>query len=294
MNIKELIDSFLQAQDGLVSDVTRGWYRRYLKPLEEQYGDKNIVEVNVSDLRLLFSEIGKKDYSEYTRSNFIRVWKRLFHWAFDEGLLPADPARKLRRPHLPPKSPSAISEEDIRKILEIAKQSKAPQRNYAMILFLADTGARVGGVASLTTVNLDLKKRRAIVLEKGRGGKKERLVFFTEETAIALENWLSVRPNTDSDKVFLIQESGIYQVLKRLAKKAGIKGHWNPHAFRHAFARRMLAKGMSIGVVSHLMGHSSIQVTVDFYGRFSNDELQEIYDHYTERNFSCGAEVKNS
>jgi integrase/recombinase XerD len=280
MNTKELIDSFLQAQDGLISDATRGWYRRYLKPLEKRYSRKNISEITVSDLRLLFTEIGKKGYSEYTRSNFIRVWKRLFGWAFDEGIIPANPAKKLKQPHLPPKSPSAISEEDIDKILEVAKRTKSPQRNYAMVLFLTETGARVGGVANLTISNLDVKKRRAIVLEKGRGGKKERMIFFTKKAAVALENWLRVRPNTNSDKVFLLRESGIYQVLKRLAKMAGVKKYWNPHAFRHAFARRMLAKGMSIGIVSHLMGHSSIQVTVDFYGRFSNDEMQEIYNRY--------------
>jgi integrase/recombinase XerD len=280
MNTKELIDSFLQAQDGLISDATRGWYRRYLKPLEKRYSRKNISEITVSDLRLLFTEIGKKGYSEYTRSNFIRVWKRLFGWAFDEGIIPANTAKKLKQPHLPPKSPSAISEEDIDKILEVAKRTKSPQRNYAMVLFLTETGARVGGVANLTISNLDVKKRRAIVLEKGRGGKKERMIFFTKKAAVALENWLRVRPNTNSDKVFLLRESGIYQVLKRLAKMAGVKKYWNPHAFRHAFARRMLAKGMSIGIVSHLMGHSSIQVTVDFYGRFSNDEMQEIYNRY--------------
>jgi len=36
--------------------------------------------------------------------------------------------------------------------------------------------------------------------------------------------------------------------------------------------------GVSIGAVSQLMEHSNVQVTIDFYGRFSNDELQEIYN----------------
>lgn len=280
MNINELINAFLQAQEGLISDATRGWYQHYLKPVGERYGSKNAAEITVSDLRLLFSEISAKNYSEYTRSNFIRVWKRLFRWSHEESILPVDPAKRLARLRFPPRSPAAISEEDIRKILEGARQTESPERNYAMILFLAETGARIGGVANLTIDNLDLKKRRAVVAEKGRGGKKERLVFFTEETAVALEKWLRVRPNTDDEKVFLLREGGIYQVLKRLARKTGVKKHWNPHAFRHAFARRMLAKGMSIGVVSHLMGHSSVQVTIDFYGRFSNDELQELYNLY--------------
>ncbi len=281
MNIHELISSFLASQDGVISDITRDWYRRYLKPLDERYGDRDILTISISDLRALFSAQRAKPYSEYTLANFVRVWKRIFAWAHDEGLIEKNPARKLARPRLQPKSPSAISEEDIQMLLEFTSHTKIPQRNYALLLFLIDTGARVGGIAGLRIRNLDLSKRRAIVTEKGRGGKKERLVFFSKKTAIAIENWLKVRPKTEEDdRLFLLKESGIYQVLKRLARASGIKGRWNPHAFRHAFARRMLAKGMSIGIVSHLMGHSSVQVTIDFYGRFSNDELQEIYEQY--------------
>jgi len=170
-------------------------------------------------------------------------------------------------------------------MLTAAKTSSAPERDYAIIAFLRDTGARVGGVATLTTRYIYLEQRRAIVQEKGRGGKKERQVFFTSSTAQAIQNWLNVRPQAnDDERLFLLTENGIYQVLKRIAQAAKISGRWNPHSFRHAFARRMLANGASIGIVIHLMGHSSVQVTLDFYGRFSNDELQEIYDRLIEQN----------
>lgn len=280
MKTKDLIQLFLDHQEGLVSDATCSWYERYLKPLKEKYGEKECSEITSLDLHSLFVEKKRENYSVYTLANFIRVWKRFFSWANEEAFITSDPAKKIRRPLLPPKSPSAISENDIQKLLNAAKNSKHPQRNDALIRFLGDTGARVGGVAGLRLENLNLQSRRAIVFEKGRGGKKERLVFFSHQTANAITDWLQVRPKTDDTRLFLLQESGIFQVLKRLAKAANIQGRWNPHAFRHAFARRMLAKGMSIGIVSHLMGHSSVQVTIAFYGRFSKDELQEIYDRY--------------
>lgn len=279
MNTKELIDSFLQAQDGLLSDRTISWYQMYLRPLAKYYGEREISSLTIDDLRWLFQKKKEETSSVFSLFNFVRAWKRIFRWASDENLIPSNPAKRLSLPPLPKKSPSAISDLDIEKMLKAARTSSAPERNYAIIAFLRDTGARVGGVASLTTKNIYLEQRRAIVQEKGRGGKKERQVFFSPSTAQAIQNWLDIRRQTnDDDRLFLLTGNGIYQVLERIATKAEISGRWNPHSFRHAFARRMLAKGASIGIVSHLMGHSSVQVTLDFYGRFSNDELQEIYD----------------
>jgi len=279
INTKELIDSFLQAQDGLLSDSTISWYQMYLRPLAKHYGEREISSLTIDDLRWLFQKKKEEVSSVFSLFNFVRAWKRIFRWASDENLIPSNPAKRLRLPPLPKKSPSAISDLDIEKMLKAAKTSSAPERNYAIIAFLRDTGARVGGVASLTTKYIYLEQRRAIVQEKGRGGKKERQVFFTSSTAQAIQNWLNVRCQANNDeRLFLLTANGIYQVLERIAQTAKISGRWNPHSFRHAFARRMLAKGASIGIVSHLMGHSNVQVTLDFYGRFSNDELQEIYD----------------
>lgn len=283
MNIDELAREFLYAQDGYLSVHTLDWYRTYLRPLKETHGTQNIDDISLQDLRALFSATKSMSASDFTLFNFVRAWRRLFGWATEEGLLSQNPAARLRLPPLPKKSPSAITEENAKKLFYYASHSSNPERDVAILYFLRETGARVGGIANLTTYNLDIDHLRAIVVEKGRGGPVERQVFFSKKSAQALKNWLSVRPaNGDDERIFLLTESGIYQVLKRLATISGIQGRWNPHSFRHAFARRLLAKGASIGVVSHFMGHSSVQVTLDFYGRFTNDELQEIYNQLTQ------------
>ena len=95
----------------------------------------------------------------------------------------------------------------------------------------------MGGVADLRLSDLDIDQPRAIVREKGRGGKKERVVFLGKRKANARLDWLNIRPSDKSNYVFLLKESGIYQVIERLALKEEIKGRWNPHSFRHAFGR---------------------------------------------------------
>jgi site-specific recombinase XerD len=74
--------------------------------------------------------------------------------------------------------------------------------------------------------------------------------------------------------------SGPRQLLKRLAGEIGITGPHNPHAFRHAFARRMLANGMDISDLSRLMGHSSIQVTAKHYLCWTAAELGQKHAQF--------------
>jgi len=211
--------------------------------------------------------------------------RRFFKWLVEEGYLDQNPAARLELPPLPEEPPKAVTEEDLRRLLEAARDDP---RDYALLCFLADTAARVGAVAALRLENLDLANRRALVWEKGRGGRKRaRYVYFSERTKRALEEYIRVRPEDGSGCLFVSKRGGgltsnaIYQVLRRLAKKAGVTGRFNPHAFRHGWARGALKNGADLGTVSDILGHSSVEVTKRFYARWADDELQRRHDRFT-------------
>ncbi len=224
--------------------------------------------------------------SLHTINGHIRAWRRLFRWLASEGYIEKNPAQRLKLARTPDEDPKAATGDDIKRLLQAAKESGP--RDYALVCFLVDTGARVRGVASLTLEHLDLERRRAIVIEKSQKRERVRRVYFSEITAMALAQWLAVRPDVAEPQVFLnlqrdtpLTPSGIYQVLKRLARKAGIEGRFNPHSLRHAFARRLLQQGADLGTVSQLMGHSTVDVTVRYYARWADDELRELHDKYS-------------
>jgi integrase len=58
-------------------------------------------------------------------------------------------------------------------------------------------------------------------------------------------------------------------------EEAGLKGKVTFHALRHLFACRCLARGIPMSVVSDYLGHSSIELTVKLYGRFSDDAREK-------------------
>ena len=169
-------------------------------------------------------------------------------------------------------------------------------RDFAVLSFLAVTGCRLGGLAHLMLSDLRLDdldpriQRRAYVVEKG---KKGRYVFLDQEAVDALRSWLAVRPECADNHVFIgcangqtdrhaLREGGLYEVVKRYAMKAGVKGNdalWSPHQWRHRFGRRWLERGGDLSRLAQLMGHSTSQITSEHYGQLEIDLLQDGFDN---------------
>lgn len=299
MKLHTLTDKFLLAYTGVYSPKTVQWYKNRFKPLLQNCWDRDIHEINIDALREQYAllvdkktlyeahphdrKIIKKGYSKYTLHTFARAWKRLFTWAVEEEYLVNNPGKRLQLPRLPKPAPKAISRNAVMELLRAAKSfSTKPERDYAIIRFLASTNARVGGVAGLCIDDLDLENRSATVHEKGRGGSGNlRVVFFDTETAKALDIWLKTRKSINDNRVFALSECGIYQMIERRANNVRVNGPYNPHSFRHCFAKETLQQGANLAQVSQMMGHSSSVVTVEYYGQFATRELQEFHDRYS-------------
>jgi integrase/recombinase XerD len=216
-----------------------------------------------------------------------RAAKRFFRWLHEEELITKNPALRLEKPELPKRCVKGLSAEDRDKLIEQAYQTS--KRDYAIVLFLADTACRLGELANLKVSNIDFSKRQALVVEKGKGGGTERWVYFKERTSDALEEYLKERPFIQDDRVFLstrklhypLSEVGIYQVVKRLALKAKVAKGWNPHNWRHGSIRGMLDHGMPLSAASQIAGHSSTKITGDIYGTFPEKILRVMHDKYS-------------
>ncbi len=297
MKLSAAITLFLDSRRGVVSGETLTWYHARLRQLAAFLGDIELESVTIHDLRRYRAHLVNRSerwaghpgkptqpggLSVHTVHGHLRAVRAFFRWCHREGLVQCNPAERLEMPPLPDEPPRALSQDEMRRII---RQAGRNPRDHALVLFLADTGCRVSGLCGLRLQDLDLERQRATVREKGRGGRrKARTVFFTEATARALKVWLEERqrmkPQTEHVFVGLrgpgrgkpLSRSGVYQVLKRLARAAGVT-RFNPHAFRHTFARDLLQNGADLGTVSQLMGHSGVQVTAQFYARWSDEEL---------------------
>jgi integrase/recombinase XerD len=141
-------------------------------------------------------------------------------------------------------------------------------RDYALLLFLYNSGARASEAANLEigSINIDAKYAKII----GKGNKQRNCPLWPA----TMEQLRSLIAERDSNEhVFLnrcgqpITRFGIYAVVKRYAKKAGTEAlalkekHVSPHVVRHSTATHLLLAGVDINTIRGWLGHVSIDTT---------------------------------
>lgn len=298
MNIQTAKSDFLLAcrADGL-RPATVTWYTSILRPMVEHFAGFALEDITTKDLRLYIVALQERE-TRYTEAlqkpeqrgglsrdsiaSHVTALHRFWNWCSTEYKID-NPMRNIRRPKRAPKAPKAINPKDLVKLFEATGENEAGSRDRALLAFLADTGARLGGMRSLTIDRLYLEDCKAYLIEKGQ---KSRLVVYTPMTAALIGAWLGIKP--DGEHVFChasegtqLTNSGVNEVLKRLKRRAGVRGRVNPHSFRHNFARQYILNGGNIVFLSQLMGHADINTTIAYYAIFQPDELAEVHKDYS-------------
>ncbi|MFZ1058375.1 MAG: tyrosine-type recombinase/integrase [Candidatus Rokuibacteriota bacterium] len=65
-----------------------------------------------------------------------------------------------------------------------------------------------------------------------------------------------------------LRQEEVAKGFKRVLKAAGLPLHFTPHGLRHSFSSLLLEMGVSPAYVQRQLGHHSIKLTVDVYGRW--------------------------
>lgn len=283
---RSLLSVFVQDVNSDLENVTPRMIRQYIVGLEER-ADRYIDAPQKPTQR---GGLSKASVAAHVRA-LHAFWK----WCEREYQLTRNPMENIKRQRVVPPEPKAINGEDFVKLFNATEGGRFGERDRAILVFFADTGARLGGLITLTLDNLFIEDQRAIVREKGQ---RTRSVVFTAYTARILLQWLAVRPASDSRYVFTSQrgakltESGVNQLLNRLKARAKVDGRVNPHSFRHGFAREYLRNGGDLATLARLLGHSDISTTAAYYAVFSQDELADLHEKFSPLNSIMGGDDK--
>lgn len=283
-NLREAVEGFLSGLAGEVSVSTRRWYGQRLRAFGDFAGGVPLARLTPALLRRYRAHLVDSGLSPHTIHGHQRALRRFCGWLVEEGELARNVALDVPLIRLPPQPPKALSDDDLSRLLNRLPRESA--RDRAIVLLLADTGCRVGGLCSITLDALDLFHRCAIVIEKGSRGRR---VYFTDTTAAALSAYLAGRPEVDTPALFLSEKtrtalttSGVRLLLERLGQRAGVKGRCNAHSFRHAFARSFLRNGGNLATLGRILGHApGSPVTARYYAVFDDAELQEFHGRFS-------------
>jgi integrase/recombinase XerC len=242
--------------------------------------ETDIKDIDYFILRKFLSILSAKEIKKRTISRKISTLKSFFKFMVREGEIKNNPASSLIYPRLDKPLPKFLTEEEVKKILEIPSSGELTSlRDKAILEFLYSTGARVSELASLKIEDVDLIGGIAKVTGKGR---KERLLPLGEPTILSIKKYLDKR--TDNNPSLLINkrggtltDRGIRNIIDRYIKKAAFSLKISPHVFRHSFATHLLNRGADLRSVQELLGHSSISTT-QIYTHLTIDTLKKVYD----------------
>jgi len=142
------------------------------------------------------------------------------------------------------------------------------RRDYALLLTMYNSGARVSEVCALRTHQVGLGKSSYVQLH-GKG-RKERAIPLWPSTARVLRDWL--RENTSSIIFPGIRSEPLSRFAVRLLLQKAVadatvrcaslkKKRISPHTIRHGTAMALLDAGVDISVIALWLGHESIETT---------------------------------
>lgn len=225
---------------------------------------KNIYHIETNDLRLYLSNYQNENQcSKTTLDNIRRIMSTFFSWLEDEDYIVKSPVRRIHKVKTTQIVKETLTDEHLEKLRD---QCTHP-RDLAIIDLLISTGIRVGELVKLNRNDINFAERECVVLGKG---DKERLVYFDAKTKVHLEQYLSMR--TDSNPALFVclyapwnrlSIAGVERFLTNLGLKSDVR-HVHPHKFRRTMATMAIEKGMPIEQVQKLLGHSQIDTTMHY------------------------------
>jgi len=238
MLVSTVIAEWVLDNDGLAIS-TKKYYHRIIKDFTFNFPKKHISDYKSTDIQSYLSKFAWS-HENSTTNKALAVLKSFFRYASDNYNIPNITAgireRKEKMPHRP-----FISKKDLDTIL-----SNATQREKDIILMLAHTGLRCSELAGLRPENIS--PNLSSITIQGKGGK-----IRTIPCNQTVQEILSRHIN------FPMNRKSIYNICKYSSLRVGMP--LAPHTLRRYFATSLLGKGVSLLIISRLLGHSSVQTT---------------------------------
>ncbi len=240
-------------------------YKSDLESLDDALGTTIII----LDSMLLLSALSKYE-NKRTLNRKLSSVNSFFDFCY-KSRFKEQPTR-LKFSKIPKLLPKFLSYQEIQASLELIDRSTwIGLRDYALILFLYATGARISECLELKRSDIEedwLRIRHA-------KGEKERIVPIAKVAIKAINAYLSAF-KYEKDYIwcnYMGNKLSRISAYKITQKYLGV----SPHILRHSYATSLITGGADLRVVQELLGHSSL-LTTQIYTHIQKQNLKETVE----------------
>jgi integrase len=282
---------WIKLQGGRLRPQTLAGYAAALEAASGPIDQTQVRHLDRTTLRLSILRL-LPTHKHSTLRRYCAILGACLNHAVELGLLAENPAEglavatlgKARRDE----TVRSLAREQLRAFLTAAKGSRFEWAFNLMAL----AGLRQGEALALTWQDVDVTRKvimvsRTLTREGTLGPTKSgkaRSVDCCKALAVVLEAHRSVGGSTylareldapDASTASRLQ-SAVDREARKVAKRAGLKA--GCHSLRHSYARILMEDGVTPTYVSRQLGHASIGITVDLYGRHADMSDVRVVD----------------
>jgi integrase len=289
--------------------------RRYQSYLKNDFD--GIGHILLEDLKPQHLQRHYAKKLENLSSSTVHILHRFFHVVLERavklGIIVRNPAGSVDAPPMKTKEFTALTEEQAMILIDHAQQYDRLAALYIVTLF---SGMRVSEVLGLTWDSIDYRNnvikvsKQLKLMEDGnyqlsilKTRTSRREIPLVPAVTIALNTWRHTQQEekrkagsawkNPMNLIFTnalgehLTQAFAWKSFQKLLKAATLPA-FRFHDLRHTFATLLIEKGVPIKVVSELLGHSSITITLRVYGHVTDKmrdratlKIEQLYSQNT-------------
>ena len=296
-SISSLTKQYLAAKRPFLKESTYAHYvelaENYIDPyVGDHYYEKidaNSAREFITTLKTSGRTSGNGGLSDKTIRDVCSLIKSVYYFAAENGNVPSD----IRLPKLNTVKASRMTSQVLttshQKQLEAYITANMTPEHLGILLCLY-TGMRIGEICALKWSDFDsesclINVNRTVLRIKNTEarGKQPKTVIVTgtpktetSQRAIPVPKAIGKLLKNESKHMSedyyvatcsdrLMEPRRYYEKYKQILRKCGITTKYTFHALRHTYATRCIESGIDPKVVSELLGHSSVTITLNRY-----------------------------
>jgi len=277
----------INSVDAYLNDI-----KKLTKFCNEKFDVKTPDKVTYEILKDYMRTVNEQGVTARTQARCLSSIRSLFKFLVYDEQLKTNPTALLESPKVGRKLPEILTVEEIDSMENAVEMFKPEgQRNKAIIEILYSCGLRVSELIDCKLSNINF--RTNVVTVDGKGNK-QRMIPLSKKAKAEIKQYFKVYrdyleiPEVNKDIVFLNKKGAplsrvmVFNIIKHLAKRAGITKNVSPHTFRHSFASHLVNGGADLRVVQDMLGHESI-LTTEIYTHLDNNTLRDAVSKYHPR-----------
>ena len=273
MSVKDFFWEYLKYSEGVHSKNTTLSIKSTVNALNEYFGNRYINQITINDLsQYIHYRLAKT--SPYVARREMAYLSAAFNYGIARNYLAKNHIKEMKKIKLPEKQPLFFSKEEFARLLSVIENIDFKDA----VVFALYTGLRQMELITLEWNQIDFNNK-LIVLNNRNHLTKSKKIRSIPLNDIAMDILTKRYLNKKGNVIFTYNGNPMKQLFishkfKKYVRKAeDINQNLSFHSLRHTFASWLVQKGVSLYIVSKLMGHSDTKTT-QIYSHLRTEDLQ--------------------